>query len=231
MTALKEILDACADECMEMDTPLSERLKVIADEVRARAPGFTVIVDRMVNRLLQAEAGVNAPKVGEPMPPFVLPDQDGHLVSLAALLEKGKVVVSFNRGHWCPYCRINVATMAEIADKVAALGGSLVVITPELRKFNQKLKADSGAGFPILTDLDNGYALDLQMAVKIPLEKSEAMNQAGWNISPYQGNDNWILPIPATFIIGRDGVVKARYVDPDYRKRMEIDELLAGLKD
>ncbi len=228
--SLKEALDACADKCMEMDAPLSARLRVIADEVCTRAPDFAGIVDRMVDRLLQTGAGANAPRVGELMPPFVLPTQDGHLVSLSALLEKDKVVVSFNRGHWCPYCRINVGAMAEISGRVAALGAQVVVITPELRKFNLLLKADSGANFPILTDLDNGYALDLHMAVKMPLEKCQAMCQSGWDISTYQDNDNWILPIPATFIIGQDGIVRARYVDPDYRKRMEIDDLLAGLK-
>jgi len=82
-----------------------------------------------------------------------------------------------------------------------------------------------------LTDLDCGYALELQLAIKINDEKRDAMTQAGWNIAPFQDNDNWILPIPATFVIGEDGMVKARFVDPDYRKRMGIDDLLAALGD
>jgi peroxiredoxin len=55
------------------------------------------------------------------------------------------------------------------------------------------------------------------------------MTQAGWDISPFNDNDNWILPIPATFVVGEDGMIKARFVDPDYRKRMEIDDLMAAL--
>ena len=68
------------------------------------------------------------------------------------------------------------------------------------------------------------------MAIKINDEKRNAMTSSGWDIAPFQDNDNWILPIPATFVIGSDGLVKARFVDPDYRKRMGIDELLEALE-
>ncbi len=105
-----------------------------------------------------------------------------------------------------------------------------MVITPEVQRYNKRLKAEAGAGFPILTDLDCGYALDIQLAIRINDEKRAAMTSAGWDISPFQDNDNWILPIPATFVVGEDGLVKARFVDPDYRKRMAIDELIAALQ-
>jgi peroxiredoxin len=214
-----------------MDAPLAERLGAMANDVRDLAPQFADIVDRMVIRLQQGGAGAAAPEVGDPMPPFVLPDETGRLVSLARLLESGKVVIAFHRGHWCPYCRINAEALATIEVEVKAAGGHLVVITPEVRKFTKKLKDDVGAAFPILTDLDSGYALDLQLAIKIDDEKRTAMTMAGWDISPFQDNENWILPIPATFIIGEDGVIRGRFVDPDYRKRMGIEDLLAALKE
>jgi peroxiredoxin len=56
------------------------------------------------------------------------------------------------------------------------------------------------------------------------------MTGAGWDPSKSQGTENWLLPIPATFVVGTDGEVKARFVDPDYRKRMEVDDLIAALK-
>jgi len=61
-------------------------------------------------------------------------------------------------------------------------------------------------------------------------EKRRAMTAAGWDISAYQGNDTWMLPIPATFVVAPDGVVKARFVDPDYRKRMAIEDILAAVR-
>jgi peroxiredoxin len=84
--------------------------------------------------------------------------------------------------------------------------------------------------FPILADINNGYALELNLLFWVGDEKREAMREGGFDIAPCQGNDTWMLPIPATFIIGRDGMVKARHIDPDYRRRMDLDELLAALK-
>ena len=82
----------------------------------------------------------------------------------------------------------------------------------------------------VLTDLDSGYALELQLAIKIEDEKRLAMTRAGWDISAFQDNENWTLPIPATFVVGSDGSVKARFVDPDYRKRMDVDDILDALR-
>ncbi len=229
--SLAEALEVCTQRCKEMDAPLAERLGAFASDVKDLAPQFADIVDRMVDRLKTNGAGASAPAIGDAMPPFVMPDENGRLVSLEQLLESGKTVVTFHRGHWCPYCRISADALAKIEPEVKAAGGQLVVITPEVQKFSKQLKAEVGASFPILTDLDCGYALELQLAIKINDEKRNAMTQAGWNIAPFQDNDNWILPIPATFVIGEDGMVKARFVDPDYRKRMGIDDLLAALGD
>ena len=69
------------------------------------------IVDRLVARLKEHDAGEDAPKPGDEMPPFVLPDENGRLVGLKDLLAKGPAVVTFHRGHWCPYCRISINTL------------------------------------------------------------------------------------------------------------------------
>lgn len=98
---------------------------------------------------------------------------------------------------------------------------------PETQPYAEKFKADADAPFPVLTDLDNGYALSLNLAIWLGAEIQGLLSQ---DLSNFHGNDGWVLPIPATFVIGRDGLVKARFVDPDFRKRMEIDDLLAALK-
>jgi peroxiredoxin len=213
-----------------MDAPLSARLSAFADEVRRLDPAFADVVDRMVNRLRQSKAGSPAPSTGDQMPPFVLPDEEGRLVSLTDLLKQGPVVVSFHRGHWCPYCRMSADALAKIDPQVRAAGARLVLITPEVQQFTRKFKADVNASFPILTDLDSGYALELSLAIKIDDEKRVAMTQSGWDIALFQDNQSWTLPIPATFVVGSDGLVKARFVDPDYRKRMETEDLLTALQ-
>lgn len=228
--SLSEELELCTERCKAMDAPLAKRLSAFADDVRRLAPQFADIVDRMVARLDAAQAGGTAPAVGALMPEFVLPDENGHLVSLAQLLKRGQVVIAFHRGHWCPYCRINADALADIEGEVGKAGGQLVVITPETQKFTRQLKEDARASYPILTDLDSGYALELHLAIQINDEKRNAMTAAGWDIAPFQDNNNWTLPIPATFVVGQDGIVKARFVDPDYRRRMDIEDMLAALR-
>jgi AhpC/TSA family len=142
------LLEASAQRCREMDAPLSVRLQTFADDVRTLSPSFADIVDRMVNRLKLSGAGQSAPAPGEPMPPFLLPDQDGRLTNLEDLLSRGPAVISFHRGHWCPYCRLNADALAKIEPEVAARGGQIVAITPELQEFAAELKSDGQLSHP-----------------------------------------------------------------------------------
>ena len=227
---LSVLLEEAFVQCRDMDASLAERLQAFADAVRRLGPNFQDAVDDLVARLKEHDVGENAPKPGETMPNFVLPDQRGHLVSLDNLLEQGPVAVTFHRGHWCPYCRINTRALAEAQDQIAAEGGQVAAIMPDREHFTAGLKAESDAPFPILTDFDNGYALSLNLAFWVGAEMQDLMSRAGWDVSRSQGSDTWLLPVPATFVVGTDGEVKARFVDPDYRKRMTIEDLLSALR-
>src|SRR4051794_2208575 len=116
-----QLLEEATESARQMDVPLSQRLKVVADEVQRMSPRFAAAVDRMVARLADNGVGLAAPAPGEPMPEFVLPDETGRLVSLSQLLAQGPAVISFNRGHWCPYCRLNVDALAKAEPEVAGL--------------------------------------------------------------------------------------------------------------
>jgi peroxiredoxin len=227
---LSDLLEEAFVQCCDMDASLAERLQAFAEALRRLGPNFQVAVDQLVARLREHDVGENAPKPGEPMPSFVLPDDKGQLVSLDTLLEKGPVAVTFHRGHWCPYCRINTKALAEAQDQIEAEGGHIAAIMPDQQHFTAELKAASEAPFPILTDIDNGYALSLNLAFWVGAEMQELMTGAGWDVSHSQGSNTWLLPVPATFVVGTDGQVKARFVDPDYRKRMTIEDLLAALR-
>lgn len=206
---------------------LGERLKTIADTVRAEAPAFCAEVDNFVGRLEAARAGGSAPDVGDEMPLFTMPDQDGRLVSLEDLLSDGPVVLIFHRGHWCPYCRLNVASIAEIEDRVRP--ARVIGVSAETQRFTKKMRRDTKAGFPLLTDVGAGYALSINLAVWVPPRMSEMIASAGWDIPLYQGGTDWILPIPAVFVVNTGGRIVARHVDPDYRRRMELADLLRGV--
>jgi peroxiredoxin len=160
----------------------------------------------------------------------VLPDETGRLVSLKDLLAQGPVVVTFHRGHWCPYCRISISTLVKAQPRIKALGACMVAIVPDREQFTAEMREDCNVNFPILSDIDNGYAMSLNLAIWVGAEMQEYMTKIGRMLPQYQGNDSWMLPIPATFVVGKDGRVKARFVDPDYRKRMTIEDLVGALK-
>jgi peroxiredoxin len=151
------------------------------------------------------------------------------MVSLQDLIAKGPVAVTFHRGHWCPYCRININALAQAHRKVSDEGGQIVAIMPDRQQFSYEIKTKGELPFSILTDIDNGYALSLNLAIWIGDEMRKMMS-GRQDLPEYQGNNSWMLPIPATFVVGQDGRIKARFVDPDYRRRMAIDDLLAALR-
>ena len=223
-----ERLRQAFQQCRDMEGTLGEQLQAYAAAGREIFPAYGEAVDRLVARISENGGGDNAPRPGEVMPPFLLPDEAGRLVSLKSLLSTGPVAVMFYRGHWCPYCRLNVRAVIEAQDRIAALGAQTVPIMPEVQAFTRKFKSDANAPFPVLTDLDNGYALSLNLAIWLGSEIQRLLSYQ--DMSSFHGNDGWMLPIPATFVVGIDGVVKARFVDPDFRKRMEIDDLIAALR-
>ncbi len=221
---LRQAFQACRD----LEGSLSEQLEAYAAAGREIFPAYSEAVDRLVARLRQNGGGENAPRPGDTMPPFVLPDEIGRLVGMQRLLEDGPLAVMFYRGHWCPYCRLNVTAVSRAFDRIKASGGQVVAIVPEVQEFAEKFKYDADLPFPVLTDIDNGYALSLNLAVWLGPEIVKILSYQ--DLPRFHGNDGWLLPIPATFVVGRDGLVKARFVDPDFRKRMEIDDLIAALK-
>ena len=224
-----ETLDDAFRRVRDLDVSLKEQLQSFAENTRQERPEFAAAVDRLIDRLRRAGAGDSAPKPGEPMPGFVLPDENGDRVSLDDLLDEGAVAITFHRGHWCPYCRININALAQAQKELAKGEGQIIGIMPDLQKLVAELKKQSNVPFTILSDMDNGYALSLNLTIWVGAEL-QRMLQDRVNIPAFQGNSSWMLPIPATFVVGRDGLIRARFIDPDYRKRMTITEMLAAMR-
>src|SRR6516225_7533923 len=166
----RETLNDAFGRVRDLDLSLQEQLRTFAATVRRERPEFAAAVDRLVEQLRQYGAGESAPRIGEPMPPFVLPDETGRMVSLEELLNRAPVAVTFHRGHWCPYCRININALAQAHRQLSAGEGQIVAIMPDRQKFVADLKLRSNVPFPILTDMDNGYALSLNLTVWVGAE-------------------------------------------------------------
>ena len=216
--------------CRDMDASLDQRLSAFSSAVRNLIPTYADAVDRLVSRLAGSGAELAAPVPGEPMPPFVLPDETGRLVSLEDLLHRGPVAITFHRGHWCPWCRISARVLARAHGEITRAGGQVVAIMPDRQRFAAEFKAEAQSPFPVLTDIDNGYALSLNLAIWIGPDLEQLLSSFGRALPEYQGNDAWTLPIPATFVVGQDGRVTARFVDPDFRQRMSAEELVTAIK-
>lgn len=223
------LADAFADICAS-DAPLNQRLATYAERLRELNFPFAEAYDTMVARVLAGEVGSTAPAIGERMPDFMLPGRDGQIVSLQDVSAHGPVVISFNRGHWCSFCKIELQTIAEHYDEIVAAGGSMVSIIPERQQFARPLRALTLDKFQILSDVDNGYALSLGLVMWIGEHVKGLMKGRGYHLETYHGNDGWFIPVPATFVVGQNRRVVARLVDPDFRRRMEIEEILLALR-
>ena len=98
----RDTLDEAFRRVRDLDLALQEQLPTLAEMLRREPPEFAAAVDRLVTRLRHYGAGAAAPKIGDSMPSFVLPDESAQKVSLEELLDRGPVAVIFHRGHWCP---------------------------------------------------------------------------------------------------------------------------------
>jgi peroxiredoxin len=209
---------------------LNSQLLAYSTESRDRCPEISAAYDALVKRLDALDRGEIGPKLGEQMPEFMLPDEGGRLVHLEELRQSGPVVVSFNRGHWCPYCRLDLRSLSAHHDRMLALGASVVSIMPDSAQFTADYAVSNGLPFPVLSDVDLGYSLSLGLIFWVGSEVERLYREAGIVLEQYQRNDSHFLPMAAKFIVGRDGQIKARRVNTEFRERMEPQEVVAVLE-
>lgn len=222
-------LSAAFRRICALEAPLSERLALFSAAVAEHGRMFAEAYDRLVLQIGSGGAGGAAPVAGEPMPAFVLPDHKGILTTLDDVVAGGPAVLSFNRGHWCEYCQLELRAFAAAHAEFAARGAKVISIMPECGSYTQKVRAMTGDALTVLSDVDNGYALSVGVVMWLGDEVRALYEQFGIDIVRYQGNETWFVPIPATFVVDRAGTIVGRKVDPDFRHRMDIEEILSVL--
>jgi peroxiredoxin len=227
--SLEQALNEAFRKADTLEAPLDQRLKLYLGESRKLLPDLESTYDQLVARIQANGADVLVPAVGDRLPEFLMTDSRGQLVDLASLLRKGLVVISFNRGPWCDYCGLELHALARAYPDIVAAGGDVVSIVPETAKYAEVLKQTRSLPFRVLTDLDLAYALSLGLVFWVGDKIKETYRQFGIDLEQFQGNGGWLLPIPATLVVGQDGRVKARFVDPDFRHRLEIEPILRAI--
>lgn len=166
---------------------------------------------------------------GIPVPDVFFRDKDLKKINLHDILKEGPVVLSFFRGTWCPYCNLELASLATIHDKIKEKGAQLIAVSPELHKFSENIIKRKNIEYPILSDFGNVAATKFGLVFNLPEEYREIYKQLNIHLNKLNGEDSWTLPVPATFIISKDGVVESRYVNADYTQRMEPEDILSQL--
>lgn len=218
------------DKARAMEAPLQAQLDAYAAALAERNPAVAAAYQSLVDRLTGGDAGAAAPKPGDTLPPFLLPDENGRLISSAELLASGPLVISFNRGIWCPFCWLELNALNDCHDEFMRMRIGLISITPETAAYSRRLKAHLGLRFPVLTDLDNAYALELSLAIALSPEIRGLFGKSGIDLGRYQNNDAWFVPIPATIVVDRHGTVRESFVNADFRRRGDPRDVLAALR-
>lgn len=167
-------------------------------------------------------------RLGDKAPDFTLKDQNGKEVNLYQLLEKGPVVLNWYRGGWCPACNLELKGLADKAAEINQLGATLLALTPELPDKSLTTIEKNNLPFAVLSDTENTVARTYDLVFKLDSETANRY-ESKFGLSQYNGNDKAELPIPATYVIDQKGIIRYAFVNPDYKKRANPDEVVMQL--
>jgi peroxiredoxin len=204
----------------------AERKALIAKYV---LPEVEAVHARVIQELREQRAAERALARGAPAPEFELEDQDGQRLSSQELLAASVLVVCFFRGRWCPFCVGQLEAMNLVLPQIAAKGAALVAISPQTVRQSFFMADQHRLRFPLLSDGRNQVARRFGLVYQVPEYERSVYQRAFVNLPLANGDDSWELPIPATYIVGRDGIVRYASLNPDYSVRPEPAELLAHL--
>lgn len=171
----------------------------------------------------------NSLRSGDSAPGFTLPNHQGEALRLSDLLDDSVVVLSFYRGGWCPYCNLELNALQQRVPEIEALGARLVAISPEIPDKSLDTRERHNLSFDVLYDQGNQVAELFGLVFTLPEVLRPIYEKFGLDIPGYNGDDSFRLPMPATYIISGSGEIVHDFVDPDYTRRMEPQEILDKL--
>ncbi|MFN0090043.1 MAG: peroxiredoxin-like family protein [Acidimicrobiales bacterium] len=179
---------------------------------------------------LRRSGAVPGIKVGDLAPVFSLPDAHGRAVHLADRLESGPVVLAFYRGAWCPVCNTAFTGLQAALPRFTELGASLVTVSPQRPDDSLAFVRKLSLGFDVLSDAAQETIRAYNLQFELSDELKAMYPLLGMDLTQQNADGSWNLPVPATFVIDQERVVRAAHVDPDYRNRMVPDDIVAALQ-
>ena len=210
----------------------SEELKALQTNLGEMLPQEALAVfEADANQLKITHSQILQLKEGDQAPNFSLSNAVGETVSLSSLLTQGKVVLTFYRGTWCPYCNLQLSQYQKVLGEMKSYGANLVAVSPQTPDESLNIKEKNSLQFEVLSDHGNMVARQYTTVFKNDEKPLEAMKALGIDFDSHYGDSSRELPIPAVFIIEQDNTVSfARAIDGDYRNRVEPQEIINALK-
>jgi len=205
----------------------AERKELIAKYVPA---GTQAVHAQTIAELKSKHLAENILPVGTKAPHFELLDHDGKLVSSSDLLSRGRLVLCFIRGRWCPFCVGQMEAMNLVLPQIEQAGASLVAVSPQTVKQSFFMHDQHKLQSPLLSDAHNNIARQFGLAYRVPPAQEEVYRRALVNLPFTNGDDGWELPIPATYILDRDATVLYASANEDYTGRPEPAEIVRFLE-
>jgi len=185
------------------------------------------MIDTTTKDLVATGIAAQALAKGDTAPVFALPDHMGNTVRSTDLLAAGPVLVNFYRGEWCPYCNLELRAYQQYLNRIKKAGATLIAISPMLPDNSIEIAAKNDLAFPVLSDVGNNVANDFGLMFTVD-SRIQAMylQRLGNDLPTLNGDDSFTLPLPATYVIGQDGIITYSYVNADYRLRADPEDVL-----
>lgn len=186
-------------------------------------------VGAFIGRLAEDGVGASARKVGDLAPDFALKNTSGQPVSLAALLAKGPVVVTFYRGEWCPFCDLELRAYHKTLPQLTASGATIVAISPQTLEKSRSTAESRGLGFDVLSDPGNVVAKSFGLTFSMNEAEQQMHKAFGADLPEINGAGNWDLPVPATYVIDQSGRIAWAQVNSNYTERTEPADIIQAV--
>ena len=206
---------------------LAERKELIGKYVPAETQAIHA---QVVAELKKRHLTENILPTGANAPVFDLQDHEGRRVSAIDLLAKGRLVLCFIRGRWCPFCVGQMEAMNLVFPQIQAAGGLLLAISPQTVQQSFFMRDQHKLGFPLLSDTGNQVARRFGLTYRVPELQQAVYRRAFVNLPFTNGDESWELPIPATYILNGDGTVRYVSANEDYTERPEPAEIVRVLQ-
>lgn len=211
--------------------PLREILAERKEKIAKYVPAATLAVHARVISDLKAQGlATKSLVVGGRASEFSLPDHNGKPVSSADLLRRGRLVLCFFRGRWDPFCCGQMEAMNRALPAIDGAGASLAAISPQTVSQSFFMADQHRLRFPLLSDAGNQVARQFGLVYSLPEEQQAIYRRAFINLPFANGDESWELPIPATYILDRDGTVLFAAANEDYTERPEPAEIVERLR-